>query len=182
MQFLEHNAGGSDQDFLEIVDRVLSCVLKESGVKELFLVAIDNGFDKKWLRYSGKNLIPTWYPTVSVPLFPPSRVVQQTHFIRVEDGGTAWKRTPILLYSMQERPFEMRRPYKIREISASTVFAWYSLNASKNRAASLMTYTLAGDEVAACQAGFRKKHNWNLHLTREISPSEMNLLFFASNK
>jgi hypothetical protein len=121
VQFFEHNAGGSNQDFLEIVDRVISRVLEESGVKELFLVAIDNWFDKKWLRYSGKNLIPTWYPTVSVPPSPPSRVVQQTHFIRVEDGGTAWERTPILLYFIEERSVEMRRPHQIREISASAV-------------------------------------------------------------
>ena len=176
MRLFDNRLNSPDHDFLEIVDQTVTQVLEESGVSDLYLIEIENWFDKKWLRYAGKNLIPMWFNRVSVPPFPPARIVSQRFLSHRVGCLGSWKETEANLYPSERRPFQVRRARKIRDISDSGVFAWFSSNASANKAASLMIYVSVDGEVDVWFAGFRKTSSWYLDKVRGISRAEMERL------
>jgi hypothetical protein len=169
MRLIENIEVHPDREFLEIVEQIISTVVEQSGVKELFLVEIENWFNYKWLHYARKFLIPIWTHTAMVPPFPPARILSERQFRRAlgadqfaRDAGRE------RLHAMVERSFRERRFQKITDVSQSAVFVWYSSNATANKAASLMVYVAAKDRVHAWFAAFRKDGEWRLDLTRDI--------------
>lgn len=169
MRLIENVEAYPDREFLEIVERIVSTVVEESGARELYLVEIKNWFDRKWGHYSGKNLVPFWLKTTTVPPFTPSRLLTERYFRRIASGDLLHATPDHPLYLREKQSFSVRRPKRISEISDSAVFAWYSSHATENRRGSLMIYVSTENAVRVWYAGFRREDVWQLHITKEIS-------------
>jgi hypothetical protein len=185
MRLIENIETHPDREFLEIVERHLRKLAGRVEVQEIFLVEIDNWFDQKWLGYSGKAFVqsplsaafhevpgaekhlqsvPAIFRKIplTLPPFPPSRVLREI-YIRREDNNelTSVNRPqPIHPRERQSSSANLRR--SLQTISGSALFAWFSSNATRNGAASLMVYITKGNKFSAGFLAFRKNPRWKL--------------------
>src|SRR4051812_39065139 len=86
-----------DSAFLSLAQRITNGALVELGVREVFLVHVDNWFDFKWLGWWSRNK-----EELRVPTFTPNRVVSEKHLIMAADA--AWE--PIAM----QRPLHVHHP------------------------------------------------------------------------
>ena len=169
MRFFAESGNNPDREFLAIVDQIVAAVLADSDASELFLIEVENWFDKKWRQYSGKNLVPRWRKETTIPAFVPSRILSEHHWLRTNQDQLVPDDHPTSIHPRERQPSRLNIHRKIADISKSAVFAWYSSNAEKNRSASLMIYTSKGDSVDTWYAGFRKNSGWHVQATVGIS-------------
>jgi hypothetical protein len=99
-----------DPKFSDILYAIVDGILARRQPHELYIAAIDNWFDHKWLRFSGIGVVPFEFPAfvncaeaasgefsqdkITLPAFSPRRIIRQSYFRR--DGGTP-------VYVKQER-------------------------------------------------------------------------------
>ena len=84
-----------DVDFVRLLQSVVEGILGEAKSGELYVVTIDNWFDRKWLKFSGIGVVPFkvpaymnredalgefWQDNVTLPPFSPKRVICQNYF------------------------------------------------------------------------------------------------------
>ena len=95
-----------DEGFFQLVGNAVSNLVDRLRPEEFFVVRIDNWFDHKWLKFSGKAVIPfpvgeanpssgwPWIESaleeryrdqVTFPPFNPNRILRQQYFRR--DGA-----------------------------------------------------------------------------------------------
>jgi hypothetical protein len=164
---------------------VVDGLLTEYVPKELYIIAIDNWFDHKWLRFSGIGVVPFEFPAfmnavdsalhefrqdkVTFPAFSPSRVIGQSYFAK--DGRT----TAYVKQGRHAEPYKKRRQpsgnnlhRRIQDISDSGLFVWYSSNTIANDRASMMVYAVRNAQVVTWFAAFRKTDRWKVHATKGI--------------
>jgi len=160
-------------------------ILAQHRPKELYVTAIDNWFDHKWLRFSGIGVVPFEFPSfmngadaaldefsqdkVTLPPFSPKRIIRQIYFRR--DGRTSVyvkqeRRTP--LHKKQRESSSKNLQRRILDISDSGLFVWYSSNTLSQERASIMVYSVKNDEIETWFASFRKAAHWKLHVTKGI--------------
>jgi len=53
-----------DLEFVELVEQVISACAHQSAADQIFVVKIDNWFDRKWLGFSGRGRV--WFPFVGI--------------------------------------------------------------------------------------------------------------------
>lgn len=171
-----------DLEFVRILKSIVEGVLGEAEPDELFVVAIDNWFDHKWLKFSGIGVVPFEFPAfmkredalgvfrqdnVTLPPFSPKRVIRQIRFRR--HGSVYIETVPsVLIHKKKRQRSEKNLNRRIRQICESGTFVWYSSNTLANSRASIMAYTIKNAQVEAWFASFRKAEGWNLHLTKGI--------------
>jgi hypothetical protein len=192
MRLIENIESHPDREFLEIVERIVARRAEKFGLQEIFLIEIRNWFDQKWLGYSGKALVQNPFSAafqgvpgaekllksvpaifrklpLTVPPFTPPRIIRERYFRRAEEGQfvAVGRSKPVHPYERQSSSTNLHRT--VRNISDSAIFAWYSSNATKNSAASLMVYITKGTKSSASFRAFRKNPQWKLIATRGIN-------------
>ena len=142
-----------DVVFLSLTQRIVNGAIAELGMREVFLVHVDNWFDRKWLGWWSRR-----DEELRVPTFTPNRVLSEKHFL--------WKAEPSVWESIElQKPLHIRQPGRpwlaqpIDRFSASAAFIWYSGNTATNKVGSLMLY-LSGAEGYSWYASFRKSEEW----------------------
>jgi hypothetical protein len=165
-----------DPAFLAVVDRILATLVCQDRPDDLYLVHIDNWFDRKWLRYSGYGVIafPQGYPWILVakeehrqkqltfPPFTPNRVVSQYLFCRVANVGYE-EQVPAQLIHRRDRQRSAKNLHRrVTNFSRSGLFVWYSSGSVANGRGSLLVYSVKQDAVAAWYAGFSDRGGWRL--------------------
>jgi hypothetical protein len=174
-----------DSKFTDILYTIVDGILAQHQPKELYITAIDNWFDHKWLGFSGIGVAPFEFPAfmnrfdsaldefrqdkVTLPAFSPSRIVRQSYFRR--DGRTAAyvgqeKHKP--LHKKQRESSSTNLQRRIQHISDSGLFVWYSSNTLSQERASIMVYAVKNDEIETWFASFRRVARWKLHITKGI--------------
>lgn len=171
-----------DPKFVRLVTSVVDGIVAEVQPDDLFVVAIDNWFDHKWLNFSGVGVVPFesagfMSPEVSLgefrqyhvtlPPFSPKRVISETHLRR---QGTTYLEidSPVLLHERKRKRSAENLNRRIGHVSASGAFVWYSSNTHVNEKASIMVYIATNGGVETWFASFRKRNGWSLHLTKGI--------------
>lgn len=173
------------QEFIRFVENAVSNLVDQICPDEFFLVRIDNWFDHKWLKFSGKAVVP--YPEraapvphqlggwidsaleeryrdkVTFPPFNPNRVLRQQYFRK---AGVKKKR-PIHRSYRECTGENLQR--RVTQYSQSGVFAWFSSNTHANGRGSLMVYTVQNDDVSTWYASFLRKDGWKLGQVKGIS-------------
>jgi hypothetical protein len=159
-----------DLGFLQLAQRIVNGAVAALGVRDVYLVHIDNWFDHKWFGWW------SWEETdlkkLCVPPFNPNRVLSEKHFIW--DANTSrWTSCG------QGKPLHVRQPGRWRSyakplerLSKSAVFTWYSGNTVTNRAGSLMLY-LSGAEGYGWYASFTKEQLWKVNDELRVTRSEL---------
>lgn len=172
-----------DLAFIRLLKGVVEKILGETESYELYVVAIDNWFDHKWLRFSGIGVVPFEFPAfmnredalgefrqdhVTLPPFSPKRVICQSYFHR---QGAAYVEadSPVLLHKRERQRSEENLNRRVGDISVSGTFVWYSSNTLVNARASIMVYTVKNAQVEPWFAAFRNASGWKLHLTKGIN-------------
>jgi hypothetical protein len=174
-----------DSRFADILYAIVDGILARHQLKELFVTAIDNWFDHKWLRFSGIGVVPFESPSfmnmadaaldefsqdkVTLPPFSPKRITRQSYFRR--DGRTLVyvkqeRRTP--LHKKQRESSSKNLQRRIQDISDSGFFVWYSSNTLSQERASIMAYLVKNHEIETWFASFLRGAYWKLHDTKGI--------------
>jgi hypothetical protein len=159
-------AENDDALFLSLAQRIVNGAIVELGMREAFLVHVDNWFDHKWLGWwSRKN------EELRVPTFTPNRVLTEKQFVwRAQTS--AWESTEL------KKPLHIRQPGRpwlaqpIDRFSESAVFVWYSGNTATNKVGSLMLY-ISGAEGYSWYASFRKSEDWTVTDEYQITRREL---------
>jgi hypothetical protein len=142
-----------DLTFLSLAQRIMNGAIAELGMREVFLVHVDNWFDHKWLGWWSRK-----DEELRVPTFTPNRVLSEKHFL--------WRAEASVWESIQlQKPLHIRQPGRpwlaqpIDRFSESAAFIWYSGTTATNKVGSLMLY-LSGAEGYSWYASFRKNEEW----------------------
>ena len=171
-----------DPQFVQLLESVVEGILGEAKSDDLYVVAIDNWFDHKWLKFSGIGVVPFEFPAfmnsedalgefrqdnVTLPPFSPKRVICQGHFHK---QGAAYIESdrPSLIHKQERQRSEGNLNRRIVDISESGTFVWYSSNTLVNARASIMAYTIKKTQIEAWFAAFRNVNGWKLHLRTRV--------------
>jgi hypothetical protein len=142
-----------DAAFLSLVQRIMNGAIAELGMREVFLVHVDNWFDHKWLGWWSRK-----EEELRVPTFTPNRVCSEKHFLRKAETSV-WEEIGL------ENSLHVRQPGRpwltqpLDRFSKAAAFIWYSGNTATNNVGSLMLY-LSGAEGYSWYASFRKNGEW----------------------
>lgn len=160
-----------DPEFIVVVDRVIHGILTRAKPHDLYIIAVDNWFDHKWLRFSGIGVVPFefpafmngedaldefWQEKLTLPPFSPKRVVCETYFRK---NGAMYEQTepPRLLHKRQRQHSEANLNRRIVDVSGSGCFVWYSSNTTSNTRASMMMYMVNRPHAETWFAAFKKR-------------------------
>jgi hypothetical protein len=170
-----------DPRFITLLNSLVRGLLKAATPQELWIIQIDNWFDHKWLRFSGIGTVDFKFPAfmnrydgaldefyqdkLTFPPFTPNRVLGQWSFVRVEDHyvEAALRALP---HPSEKQPSEANLHRRVDAFSRSACFVWYSAKTLANGRASVMVYSVAGDQVEAWFAAFDRERSWKLHATK----------------
>jgi hypothetical protein len=168
---------GSEQDdpsFLDLVGRVLHGAIKCYKPVELYVIQIDTWFDHKWKYYSGRvgYCQNRWLDPLTPPPFSRNRVKSQLVFELSEAEPFVFdpKKAPAL-HIFQNSPDNSHR--RLKTITPSGLYLWYSGNTAEVDRASLMIYSIHGEQNLGWYASFLKRGDWKVGLTKGISTSEL---------
>jgi hypothetical protein len=170
---LSINHGSSDDsEFIRLVERIATCTLAQGHFDEMYVVAIKNWFDHKWLKFSGIGRVPFdssfdshpqvaldefWREKITFPPFNPNRVVsQQCHVL----GGAG---SPALIHSPERKHSSWNLQKRITQRLNSAMLVWYSTETATSGRGSVMVYEVQGETVATWYASFRKDAEWVLN-------------------
>jgi len=175
------NLAATEQDdsaFVDLVNRILHGAIRCYKPRELYVIQIDTWFDRKWNKYSGRigYCCNVWLDPLTPPPFSPNRVKSQLTYELSEAEPFVFDRTKApALHIYQNSPDNSHR--RLKAITPSGLYFWYSGNTSKVDRASLMVYSIQGEDNLGWYASFLKRGHWKIGLTTGISPDE--LLYFV---
>ena len=166
-----------DPPFISIVYRIVEKIVASHDPQELFVTAIDNWFDHKWLgfphglsrllRQSDDSSKKSRSRRLTVPSFTAGRILQQSYFRRDDKTRSLVRHAKhVALHKTQKHPGENRQ--KILKISESGLFLWYSSNTKKNDRASVMVYSVEDGAIEAWYASFSRGSGWKLDSVKGI--------------
>jgi len=173
---------GDDPEFHEIALRIVARSVELYRPAEFYFVQIDNWFDAKWLGFSGKILgaLGVRKRDLTVPPFRPNRVIVQTHLSR--DGASSdYIATDAAPLHRNQFSFQNLNR-KIRHLSNSALFFWYSGASAQTGRGSMMLYRIADAELSSWYASWQRSPDWKLLHTQQISRAELLHLARTSNK
>jgi hypothetical protein len=147
---------GDDRQFLGIVERIIEAVPED--IRDLWIIRVDNWFDHKWLRFSGKGRVPFEAPKLShpgvaldefsqdkltFPPFSPGRILAQD-FWTFADSEEKTR----LVHSRVRQHSAANLQKRVADFSDSMVAIWFSSRTDDNRQGSVMQYTSRSGNLA----------------------------------
>jgi len=188
-----------DNDFVALVGAVVSGVVAENQVDQVWIIQIDNWFDHKWLRFSGNRAIASpmfagvWTTTplfdrldtvkephsrskLTFPPFSPGRILGQWSFVRDSRGHFAEFPFPSIPHKTEKARSATNLHRLVDEFCGSACFAWFSANTITNDRGSLMVYTTKGAQVSSWYAAFRREGRWAVSQSKGISIEDVRRL------
>jgi hypothetical protein len=187
-------ASTDDPDFIELLNALLRGLLTTHVPAELWIIQIDNWFDRKWLQFSGLGIVDfQWHGLINrfdaaldefyqdrltFPPFPPNRVLGQWSYVKGSVGYTEAP-LPILPHPTQRRRSEQNLQRRVQDFSQSACFLWYSSNTRANGKGSVMVYRTEAHKVENWFATFNRDKSWTLHATKGASRNEVQQLLTA---
>ena len=162
-----------DPRFIDLARRLLDAAITSDQPAEVYVIRIDQWFDAKWLKFSGKVLgaLGVHCKQVTVPPFHPHRVVSESHFSVASDSGAFESTSAPLLHIAQPSAQNLTR--SIVRVSPSAIFFWYSASTLDLDRGSTMLYRTNHDKVFSWYASFHRSPTWRLDRHRGISPTEV---------
>jgi hypothetical protein len=173
-----------DTHFIELLNSMVGRLLIRESPKQLWVIQIDNWFDHKWLRFSGKGVVDFQYPEymkrfdaaleefyqdkVTFPPFNPNRVLGQWSYVRQDNDYREFP-LPTLPHSTDRQHTSPNRQRRIQDFVSSGCFVWYSANTLSNGRASVMVYTVNSETAECWFAAFTRDEIWTLGATKGIN-------------
>ena len=163
-----------DSNFVEMVARILGETVRARRPSEVYLVRIDHWFDHKWEAFSGKALgaLGVWKEPLTLPPFNPRRVLSEAHYEIGSKGADSYVLKPAPPLHIDQWSDENMRRF-VRRFSGDALFVWYSGDTKARDRASLMVYSVEGEETSDWYASFVKKGVWKLNKSVGVSRREL---------
>jgi hypothetical protein len=173
-----------DPDFIRILNSMVKRLLAQENPEQLWIIQIDNWFDHKWLRFSGKGIVDFRFPEymnrfdgalrefyqdkITFPPFTPNRVLGQWSYMRQDNEYREFP-LPMLPHTMDGQPTSPNLQRRIQDLFSSGLFVWYSANTLSNGKASVMVYLVSPEKCECWFAAFSRHETWSVGATKEIS-------------
>jgi len=188
-----------DNDFVDLLNALLSSLLVQQTPEQFWVIQIDNWFDHKWLRYSGSGSVASTFPAdwtssfmdrfasvkeqfwrnkLTFPPFAPDRVVGQWSFLRSK-GEYIEVPFPKLPHKESKRRSHSNLNRRVEDFVRSASFVWYSGNTLKNGRGSVMVYNIGPGKPICWFAAFGRKSGWLLERTKGINMEQVSRLLIA---
>jgi glycogen debranching enzyme len=173
-----------DNDFIKLLNSMVERLLVQESPKQLWIIQIDNWFDHKWLRFSGKGAVDFQFPEymnrfdgalevfyqdkITFPPFNPNRVLSQWSYERQDND---YREFPLLMlpHSTDRQHTSPNLQRRLQDIVSSGCFVWYSANTLSNGRASVMVYTVNAETTECWFAAFSRDETWTLGATKGIN-------------
>lgn len=160
-----------DPQFVRMVSQILNGEMNCYKPNEIYVVHLDNWFDHWWNAFAA-----VIYPQLGVwradkltkPPFNPNRVISQSYF-RLD------KVTKTIYIKGEAPPLHTRRSSywnfhdRLKDLTHSGLFIWYSGNTMTNGRGSLMVYHIGSEEPIYWYVSFLKKKEWQVNKAKNIS-------------
>lgn len=164
-----------DQLFIRIVEAALKDLVEGCRPLHVYLIKIDNWFDFKWYAFTGVAIgaIAVKHDDLRIPPFIPDRVEAQHHYELAADIYRETEAPELHIYQNSESNFAR----KIKNVSDSAMFLWYSGNSKSVLRGSLMFYGIQDEVQSSWYISLVKKDGWQINKTVNISKNEAINLF-----
>ena len=178
---------GDAVTFVDFINKIVSMLVFQYGIKEIRYIKIDNWFDHKWLDYSGKAVVHfdfgglkkfddrnnsalenKWKEKITVPPFHPNRVIYEHYFRKVPIKNKIFE-----YHIHNEINSNDNIHNRIDRYTSNGLFVWFSSNTEINQKGSLMIYRVQEDEIQTWYATFENKESWQLTRTKGIGFHEL---------
>lgn len=148
-----------------------------------YIFEIDNWFDAKWLKFSGKTLgaLGVWKSDTTIPPFNPNRITRWAQFEKNNrDGKWFYKKvsSPDQIHIHQSSGENLNR--KISHFTKDGMFIWYSGNTEDNAFGSILIYLIKEKktrQLYICLKDNKKQNNqdsiWIIHKNIGITQQEL---------
>ena len=179
---------GDESDFIDLVRRVVAGELGAKTVDGLFLIRIDNWFDRKWRNFSGIGRVAYGHHTAlscdpdtsleafhrkgvrsTFPPFTPNRVVSEQFYGRDQAGAYSLDANGPWVHSSLRQQSSANLYQRIAANNNSALFVWFSSNSLSNGRGSLMVYRANGNIVTSWYASFSRDDKWRVVRTDGIT-------------
>lgn len=175
---------GDDADYIDRVRELITGALKASRVEEVYVIRIDNWFDRKWLRFSGIRAVEykgVLAETVieecrqrqlTLPPFTPNRVEECVRYCW--NGFSArfeWGHRTLVPHVWQPSTRNIQKP--ITDVGSSIGFVWITSNTQSNGRGSLMVYIAKDGETSAWYASLAREKQWTRPTVSGISLGDL---------
>jgi hypothetical protein len=173
-----------DPAFLAVIDRIVEGLAARAQPQDIRVIAIDNWFGPKWLRYSGKGVVafPYGYSAgivvalddhyqdkLTFPPFTRNRIVSEHYFARLGNDIYEEQCPASLGHRRRWRWREQKLHRRVAGFSSSGLFVWYSSRTASNDQASLLVYTSSAEQVSGWYAGFARVNRWHIGQVKGIN-------------
>ncbi len=183
-----------DAKFVDLAGRITSELVESTSPEQVFLIKIDNWFDHKWLKFSGKGRVAFGFfgdylvgmdtaldefrqDQVTFPPFSPKRVIEQYYFLRGHNGNYTFPKRAPLVHRRVLRPSSETLHKRVVDFAGSAIFVWLSSNTESNGRGSLMVYQVQDGEVQTWYVNLVKAEGeWRLLKTKGIAPMQVRSL------
>jgi hypothetical protein len=157
--------------WLSLSQTLVARSLPDRPSPNVIISFISNWFDAKWLRFSGKGLVPFWARRTTVPPFHPSRVLEEAHF-RIEESTNVYElftpKTPLHGHRSSTDNFL----HYLDRLHPDTHLFWIS-DPSPDRLC-FMHYAVAAEETHTSYLAVerQREHDWRIVRHRGITGIE----------
>ena len=183
---------GDVKRVLAALNGLVAKIVQDFGPEHVYVVRIKKWFDHKWLKYSGKGIVPfpergvdlprTGYgkplpyraldefynEKLTFPPFSPKQMGGQYHWKRRGDGTYGGTKNPKWIHKPVLQPSSWNLQNRVSAFANSAVFIWFSSNTEQNLQGSVMVYILTGNHELTWYASFKEETNWKVHRVKGI--------------
>lgn len=173
--------------FLDFVKSLLIGAAREARVEEVYVIRIDNWFDRKWLGFSGKRLVakspgrheknllsvvPAHREELTLPPFSPNRVRGWRSFAWSAYAGE-FVSSPAELVPHRWQNSQDNLNRRVSELGDSLGLFWFSGQSEPNGRGSAMFYVSKDGATNAWYAQISDEANWSRTAVTGISQERL---------
>jgi hypothetical protein len=172
-------------DLIVLINQIISSMVFQYKINDLYYVRIKNWFNHKWLNFSGIGTVPfesggmfefdmvskeKWQDEITVPPFNPNRILSETYVIRDRSENNSLEKFSLHKKTNSQNNLQNR----IFNYSQNGIFVWYSSNSEINKRGSLMVYRVQGKTIETFYASLVQDHKWRIIQSKGIGLNELN--------
>jgi hypothetical protein len=186
------SAADDDPRFIAGASRLVLGLIQTSSPPVVRLIRIDNWFDHKWLRFSGKGRVAfnwgvrvpdtaldaMWQTALTLPPFSPGRVAAEQSFHRSENGDYAESKDTPPLHGLVRQHSARNLQRRLADLYPPGLFLWFSSRSFASRRASLLSYLTPASGGHAWYASFHAdSEGWHVGQTKGVQHARITALF-----
>jgi len=165
-----------NDQFISRVEVLIEKFILDKKPNSIYLIKIDNWFDKKWLGFSGKMLgaVGITKGDLTIPPFVPNRIVYEKFYSKNHETELyEISKTSKKIHIVQDSESNLNR--KIRTLIPETAIVWFSGNSKKNKRGVMMAYFPVKESYLTMHIEFTEP-SWSAKSTIGVDRSFVNSL------